>query len=573
MFIKKGNPAGKVLAIFVAIAFIGSGICLESFAQVQTLAAETAAPVGQEIKETLPVPGNVTVNFKEVDIKTVLLYLSEVSDVDIVPSPGVDAMITMRLRDKPWEVALDIVTRNYGYVYSREGDIIRVMPKGQMQMEEPMTDVIPLNYVVQGTEDGTQNITQLIAAIDSVIVKKAGEKATFLSSANAIVVTAIPARVGVIKDMVSRVDRKTPQIMLEAKIIEVTLDRNDQFGVDWNTVISAAGARRPTTFPFQNDGIIKFLPNEQRKYFPPGSALGAATLDSNVSFGGGFPPLDMGTLIDPNAAAIANSIFSYGTLDLSTFTATLRLIDEWDRTNVISSPRITTLNNQPAVIKVVQNVYLQKQQKSTDTATVVTVAFETTPKEIGVILEVTPHINDRGEITVDLKPQVSSTLNFEELQVSNSQNTVAMTYNLREADTQVMVKDSETIFIGGLIMETTTKEEHKFPILGDLFGWIPVIGGIFKYEQDNTDKTEVVFFITVHLLKDGMHSIEASRMTEFYEKVYPEDEDSDSADENDVKVPVVKTGKLKVTEKEELIQLPSEAVEEKKYKPFLDFRK
>ncbi|GAG28303.1 unnamed protein product, partial [marine sediment metagenome] len=231
---------------------------------------ETAKPEEAVITPPLPEPGNVTVNFKDVEIKTVLHYLSEVSGVDIVPSPGVEGNVTMRLRDKPWEIALDIVTRNYGFAYSRERGIIRVMPKGRLQTEEPITEVISLNYIIQGAEgEGTeQNVTQLIEAIKSVIVEKAGERATFLPSANAIVVTATPARVGTIKDMVAKIDKKTPQIMLEAKIIEVTLNKTDEFGIDWNAVIEATGAARPTTIPFQNDGILKFLPGEQRRYYP-----------------------------------------------------------------------------------------------------------------------------------------------------------------------------------------------------------------------------------------------------------------------------------------------------------------
>jgi len=95
--------------------------------------AQVPPQTGEE--EIFPDPGKVTVNFKDVDIGIVLQYLSEVSGLDIIPTPGVDAQITMRLRNKPWEVALELVTRNYGYVYTRDDDrgIVRVMPKGLVQ--------------------------------------------------------------------------------------------------------------------------------------------------------------------------------------------------------------------------------------------------------------------------------------------------------------------------------------------------------------------------------------------------------------------------------------------------------
>jgi len=104
----------------------------------------------------LPGDGNITVNFKEVDIKTVLSYLSEISGVDIVPTPGVEGLVTMRLRDKPWLVALDIVTRNHGYTYSQEQDIIRVMPRSMLQTESAITEVIPLNYIIKNSKDENQ---------------------------------------------------------------------------------------------------------------------------------------------------------------------------------------------------------------------------------------------------------------------------------------------------------------------------------------------------------------------------------------------------------------------------------
>ena len=91
-------------------------------------------------------PGNVTVNFKDADIRAVFRYLSEVSGVDIVPTPDVTGSVTLALNDKPWEVALDIIVKNYGFAYEREGGIIRVVTLTSLKLEELSTEVIPLNY-------------------------------------------------------------------------------------------------------------------------------------------------------------------------------------------------------------------------------------------------------------------------------------------------------------------------------------------------------------------------------------------------------------------------------------------
>jgi len=592
MYTRKIKRLSKVVclsnaAFFVAVVFVS----ISASAQMDAPSASPKTfnapePIKTDVSALLPKSGNVTVNFRDVDIQTVLHYLSEVSGVDIVPSPGVEGMVTMRLRDKPWEVALDIVLRNYNYAYSRDDEkgIIRVMPKSSLQEEEPVTAVIPLNYIIQSTKDtatlnsdddelgADRNISQLMRAINSVISSKIGERATFLPNINAIVVTAIPARVGIIKEMLTKIDKKTPQIMLDAKVIEVTLDKNDQFGIDWNAVVSAAGARRPTTLPFRNDGSLNFLPSKQNNYYP------ATTINSTGLTGeGNMPIVDafsaVGQMINPTSfttAANTANLFSFGTLDFTQFSATLRLIDDRDDTTILSSPHITTLNNQPAVIKVVTNIYLQKQQKTTEDASVVTVEFEEDPREVGVILEVTPHINEKNEIIVNLRPQVSSSLTFEELSVSGSTNTVAMAFDLREADTQVLVKDGETIFIGGLISETKAKEDHKLPFLGDLLGDVPILGGLVKYKQDNVDKSEVVFFVTVHIIKDGEESIIDSQTQDKYEEYYGKS--VMGGKKNEV---IVNKGKLKTSKKTAKVSVNSKQKKEaaKERKPLMDFRK
>ena len=577
------DKRGNALKIFVTVVFFCSFIADISSGQtvdvVLSKNVETSV-VTQRMDQALPCQGNVSVNFKDVDIKTVLHYLAEVSGVDIIPSPGVDAMVTMRLRDKPWKIALDIVTRNYGYVYSSddESGIIRVIPRNVLQTEEPITAVIPLNYIIQDRElveeekeldlhKKTDNITKLLESLRAILAPE-GEKVTYSSDSNSIIVTAIPSRVGTVRQMLSEIDIETPQIMLEAKVIEITLDRNDQFGVDWNTIISASGARRPLTFPFGPNGKLPFLPGSQSQYYPETAIQFVGDTAATLTTLSKFPSIDGNVVPNPTSAQTDNSVFSYGTLDFSQFRATLELLDERDDTNIISSPCITTLNNQTASIKVVTNVFLQESQASTDTANVVTVTFEIEPREVGVILEVTPHVNDKGDIMVNLAPQVSSNLAFSELTLADASNTtVAMQYNLRKADTQVLVKDGQTIFIGGLIKETTTKENHKLPLLGDLLGWIPVLGSAVKYEKDNVDKTEVVFFVTVHLIKNPSKTISAAGpvVQQQYSKYFSPQINEDKN--------AVKTGKVKIEKKTANVATrKSQEIENKKKKPFLDFR-
>ncbi len=419
----KKHSAFKIITAFIcftASILLAAPLADADMDPVQDMSK--GAPVSGQM---LPDTGNITVNFKDVAITTVLNYLSEVSGIDIVPSPEVAGTVTMRLRDKPWEVALDVVTRNRGYVYSRDDEkgIIRVMPKSKLEEEEPVTEIIFLNYISPGkgpheriskltnpsnatTVFDQRNANGVMTAIKNML--SPSEKVVYVADSNAFIITAIPARIQAIKKMIAAVDIKIPQIVLEAKVIEVTLDKNDQFGIDWNMVIEAAGSRRPTTFPFTNTGLFPLLPGGgQRKFFPVNS--GGNFNDT------AFPQIDVTSLFNPAAAATAGATFAYGTLDFSQFTAVLRLIDQMDNTNIISSPKVTTLNNQLATIKVTNNIFLQKSMESTDTARTITVEFEQEPRETGVILNVIPHVNEKDEIMVNLKPEVSTVPHFQEL--------------------------------------------------------------------------------------------------------------------------------------------------------------
>jgi len=197
------------------------------------------------------------------------------------------------------------------------------------------------------------------------------------------------------------------------------------------------------------------------------------------------------------------------------------MIDQRKDVNILSTPRITTLNNQKATIKVVKKIMLQKTAEALQTAEAITVEFESDSeaREIGVSLTVIPHVNDSGDIVVNLIPRVSSNLEFTQLAVSTTnENTVAMSYETREANTQVRIRSDETIFIGGLVKDRVTNIVNKVPILGDLFGGIPVLDKLFKYEGEQIDKTEIVIFLTVHIVEDGMDSIRKSYNRDTYQK-------------------------------------------------------
>jgi len=433
-------------------------------------------------------PGNVTVNFKDADIRAVFRYLSEVSGVDIVPTPDVTGSVTLALNDKPWEVALDIIVKNYGFAYEREGGIIRVVTLTSLKLEELSTEVIPLNYA---TAEKTQE------AVKDMLTERG--KMTYDDRINALVVTDLATNIYKIKRVISNLDKKTPQIMIEAKIIETTLTKAERMGIDWNLVIAASGAARPITLPFTNWGNIPYFSDDFRKYLPfgqTGAPTGAQSGASEVittAAVADFPVMPGANTAFP---FVTTDQFAFGTLNFTQFSAVLQYLKQRSDIDIIATPRITTLNNKQAKMFVGRvHPYISKIDENEEKGTA---KYEYKEKEIGIRLQVTPHINQAGDIDVELKPEIKDIVGYQALTEWFS----LPIFSTREAETHVMMKDGDTVFIGGLIKEHITEGSKKFPILGDLIGDIPIIGKPFKYTVETEKKTELVFFLTVHVVKN-----------------------------------------------------------------------
>jgi len=439
-------------------------------------------------------PGNITVNFKGADIRTVLAYISEVAGVDIVPSPDVKGIVDLKLSNKPWKTALDIILRNYGFAYEREGDIIRVVTVDNLKMEELATQTFSLNY---------GKSKDVVASIKDIVSDRG--KVMYDDRTNIVLVTDIPTNIYKISQVIDKLDKRTDQVLIEARIIETVLDDTEKLGIDWNLKMTVAGAKRPTTFPFSqfdttNGGygtwgsilpqVLIEKPTEGQA--GAGGIVATSTAAEFPTAAGGvaaFPFVDINSTTLP-------SQFSYGTLDFSEFKAVLEFIKQRANTDIVSNPRIATLNNSEAIINVGQTLNLPKYERNSTTGKMEITGYEA--KDLGIILKVTPHINQKGEIVIDLAPQISDLLRYDTLDAASG--IVAPVYSTRIAKTQVMIKDGDTIFIGGLIKENDIVRNNKMPFLGDLLGDVPGLGLLFSKKETVKQKTELIFFITVNIM-------------------------------------------------------------------------
>jgi len=480
----------KIFLSTLAFIFLFSTTVVGAEEDAQAVAAEElkaagggeASAAGEETS-----PGNVTMDFKNADISNVLRILSYKSGVNIVAGPEVKGMVTIRLTDVPWEKALDVVLRTYGFAYERVGNIIRVTTIESLKQEELTTEVYSLSY--GKAEDVNE-------AIENMLTERG--KTKFDERTNTLVVTDIPTNLYKISQVIEKLDRRTPQVMIEAKIIETSLDDDENLGIDWSTKITVRGAERPTTLPF---GRFSDMQIEERfaRFIPIGQTAANSTSATVGVSSGSTTQADFPSTGGPEMLGsfpfVETDQFSFGTLDFTTFQAVLEYLDSRTGTEILSNPRITTLNNQQSNILVGQNIGIPTYERNSETGQMEITGYE--ERSVGVILTVTPHINVEGDISVDLKPEISDLLRYDTLDASRG--IVAPVFSTREATSQVMLRDGETIMLGGLIKKTVSDKVNKIPFLGD----IPLIGKTFFTKTEKAvDRTELIIFLTVHLLKE-----------------------------------------------------------------------
>ena len=441
------------LSVFIFVFFISTALTYAQGAVMRAPSVEEELQGSTMETQAYVKPGYVTVNFKNADIKAVLNYLSEVGGVDIVTSPDVAGTVTLKLTDKPWDQALDIIVKNYGFTYEREGDIIRVVTVESLRLAELATEVMHLNYT---------DSKEAYDAVKDMLTSRG--KIRYDQRTNSVIVTDLPTNIYKIRQVIDKLDKETPQVMIQARIFETILENDEKMGIDWTMKISAIGAKRPTTLPFHSWGT-KFLGAEARQFFPIGQTGNQQAVGGIATTTTTETP-DFGTTPDgPVSFPLVDAdAFTYGTLDFSQFQAVLELLKQRKRTEVISNPRVTTLNNKEAKILVGRVYNFPTFSQAEETGRWIISGYQA--KELGIKLLVTPHVNEKGEIVVDLKPEISNFLGMEKI----SEELSAPLWDTREADTQIMVRDGDTIFIGGLIRESVIDLDKKVPILGDLFG-------------------------------------------------------------------------------------------------------
>ncbi len=465
-----------LLGILLIIGMVGFSSADQnpSTAQAQSPAASqtTIVPAGLENSSASPTAqsastaqvvsssshqGNVSINVQDSEIKNVLKLLAYESGMNIIAGPEVSGLVTIQLNDVPWQKALEVILSTYGFGYDQKGNIITVTTienlKKRREDALALADQEPLT-----TKTFTLNYAKASVAITSIDKMKSSRgSVNFDERTNTIIVRDTQPNIDLITDVIKTLDTTTPQVLIEAKVVETTLSDSDKMGVDWVTQASVSAASRPIIFPFKTHSANQYAPD--------------------------------------NIPAAADDKFSYGTLNFSQFQAVLELLKTRTNTDILSNPRIVTLDNQKANIVVGSQYPIPTYTFNEQQARLQVSGWEY--KDIGIIFDVTPHVNRAGLVTLEIHPKVTAILDFVTVE-----NTSLPRLSNESATTNVMIKDGETLVIAGLIKDQTTDTLKKTPFLGD----IPLVGMVFRKKEKTVSKSELIVFLTPHIITPDKNS-------------------------------------------------------------------
>jgi type IV pilus assembly protein PilQ len=395
----------------------------------------------------------ITLDACNLPIDTVIRQLAEQANVDVVISPKVTGNVNIGpLTDVPLAEALKNILSTHGYDYMVDKNIIRIVPAAEIEAvtERLVSKIYRITYA---------DVTEVEKALQKFISKR-GSLSSNAGTSN-VIVTDTESKIKAIDTFIKEVDRITPQILVEARIYDITSKDRFDFGVEWfagtNTTIPATGA--PTggnRDPFIVSGFV-------------GTALNAESTEAAIRF---------------------------GWLNQNIYTDFLLRAQQEDiDAKLLANPRVLVLDNEQAKIKIISEIPYQELTESAMGGAMGTTSF----REVGVELEVTPHLT-RGEmIRLRLKPKFSLVTGEVQLAGFGSGVFAQPVVDRREADTTLLIKDGQTVVLGGLRKKVATKQINKVPLLGDL----PVVGLVFRFEGEDTTISELVVFITPHIVEQA----------------------------------------------------------------------
>ncbi len=413
----------------------------------------------------------LSLNFQDIEVRSVLQLLADFTDKNIVVSDSVTGNITLRLKDVPWDQALDIVLESKGLAMRANGNVIWVAKATELEAKEQrdlqaykrkqaleplITEYIPVNYA---KAVDMLELIQSDAGGENSAISPRGH-ASVDARTNTFIVRETPSRVAEIRNLIESLDVPVRQVSVESRIVIATDEFSKELGARFG--VTAFGKRAATS-----GGIAST--NSMLNDINSGTgAVGIPSINDRLNVN--MP------VINNQAGRFAFSVLSGDyLLDLE-----LSALQAENKGEIISTPRVVTADKKKALIE--QGVEIPYLEASSSGAA--TVSF----KKAVLSLEVTPQVTPDDNVIMDLKV---------------NQDTVGEVFagvpsiNTREVNTQVLVQNGQTVVLGGVHEEVNQSNVNKVPVLGD----VPVLGRLFRTDVDNDEKRELLIFVTPKIMK------------------------------------------------------------------------
>ena len=345
-----------------------------------------------------------------------------------------------------------------------------------------------------GAGDQAAGVT-IFTVLKSVLSKEYGSVAVDART-NSLIITDIPEVFPQIEQILAELDKKPPQVMIEAQIVEIDSDRAQYLGLEWG---GAKGELGMYTGPIRDSTFPLNMPSKTSRFafFDPlsnvVSSLGQQAAGGNTAGSGGGVAEGTGES-DACRGLITGSNLQTGVLDLTSLKVILRALVTRAEARFLGKPKIMTLNNKTALIQISQNQAVSIQQQMTGGQSITQTTAEAERFPTGLTLKVTPQVNKEGYIVMLVEPSFS---NVVESAISSQSNPV-FDPTTRAASTLVRVKNGQTLVLGGLLESRETKSVRKVPLLG----YIPLIGWLFTSVSNQRSNTDLVIFITPTVVND-----------------------------------------------------------------------
>jgi type IV pilus assembly protein PilQ len=475
-----GPPASPVVPVATPAAVPAAA------AQAPAPPAATAAPPGSP---STPTAGRLSMDFKDADINNLLRIIAEVSGMNVVAGSDVTGKVTVRLVNVEWQQALDVILRINGMGYEIDGNIIRVAPqaklaaeqrardearareqkaredalkaareqqKEQIQLEPLKDEVIAVNYAK--ASDVVKNLDRLKTPgrTDASIVVD--------DRTNKLIIRETAVSLAKMKELLRELDRPTPQVLIEARLVEATRNFSQSLGIEWgfNAQMQMANLQNPQPVSLFTSSVGTTL------------AVPTTSIPLSISMPATSPTASIGM--------IAGSLFS-NRLALG---ARISAGESENKVRTLSAPKVATLDNQEAEIKQGQQVPYTTIDSSGRTV----IAFQ----DAFIRLKVTPHItNDRR---ISMKVEAERSFPGDRVDFAGG---FVFPINTRKATTNVLVSNGSTIVIGGLLQSDERWSEQRIPWISK----VPVLGSLFKSTSIGPEgKIELLIFLTPTILEE-----------------------------------------------------------------------